>query len=461
LERVSGSDKGLRVFLNDGSYLDENSLFVKSIDPKLSFSYDELIVFRAYTGYLVGHPEPIDPELLWNWSRVISNLARNTIYNRPEDFQRSLRSLNALFEKADEIIEFLDRDAGSIAAFNQQQVREEQLKAQLIRRSDSWRTRILEAEGHGYFAGQIEFLFKFCGLLDRWLPERVSDWNEEEDQNLQHEFDAYFKRAKLVFSDTGLRDFDDFLWERALLAEGDYLVDSGRNYCFLKSEGRETSWKRLLRGDPKKETEEERRSVVGKVMAQLDPDGDIEDNLRDIIASAKVDKHWRELLVKHPEAIDYCENRLLRLDSEERIFLLKRSQLNGTHADLFTYCLFKGQIDELVGKGELPSYESCEYRSVTDTWNDAGIVLQAKVGKHRVVVEVLNSRDCEARYLIACPWHSGSFLEENVWPALEEAGFTEVKRVNESRAMERSVERNEVVKSLQALGEELGKLVDE
>jgi hypothetical protein len=451
LDRLSGSDGGMRVFLSDTGYLNERSLFEKAIDPRTILKYEESILLRAYTGYLVAHREVIDTDALWNWVRVVANLAWNTIYNRPEDFQRSLRSLNALLEHADSILDYLGEHVGDIVGFNQQQVREEQLKATLILKSNKWRDLIIEAECHGYFSGQVEFLFKFSGVLDLWLEAKNCNWSEQEDENLRSSFESYFKRAKLLFGDAGLQSFNGFLWERALLAEGDYLVESGRNRCFLKSEGRETSWKRLLRGDPKKETEEVKRSIVWRVMDQLNPDGDVREDLEAIIKRAEVGDPWRKLLVANPDAIGYCENRLIRWESAERIFLLKRSQLNGTHADLFTYCLFEDELKSLVERRELPIFESCEYRSVTDTSNDAGIVLVGKHQEHQFHLEVLNSRDDHALFLIACPAESDSFVEEEIWPCLKELGFAEVKRDNETRAVELSVPRNEIVKRLKEL----------
>ena len=272
-----------------------------------------------------------------------------------------------------------------------------------------------------------------------------------EDENFRTLFESYFKRAKLVFDDAGLRKFNGFLWERALLAEGDYLVESGRNKCFLKSEGRETSWKRLLRGDPKKEGEEVKRNIVWRVMDQLNPDGDVCADLGGIIERVVVDDLWRKLLVETPEAIRYCENRLIRWWSAENIFLLKRSQLNGTHVDLFTYCLFEGELESLMGHLEHQIFERCYYRSVTDTLSDAGIVLVGNLEEHQFHLEVLNSRAHQALFLTACPAESDSFVEAKIWPSLKELGFAEVYRENETRAVELSVPRDEIINRLQEL----------
>jgi hypothetical protein len=451
LDRLSGSEEGMHVFLSDTRYVNERALFEKAIDPRANLNYEELILLSAYTGYIVGHREGIDTSSLWNWLRVVANLAKNTIYNRHEDFQRSLRSLNALIEHADSILDYLGRNAGDVVGFNQQQTREEQLKAMLIIKSDKWRDLIIEAECHGYFSGQIEFLFKFSGVLDRWLSAKNCDWSEQDDEHLRSSFESYFKRAKLVFGDAGLRNFNGFLWERALLAKGDYLVESGRNRCFLKSDGRETSWKRLLRGDPKKESEEAKRDIVWRVMDQLNPDGDVCNDLEAIINQAEVGEPWRKLLVENPGAIRYCENRLIRWESPETIFLLKRSQLNGTHADLFTYSLFNSELSSMYGQRGGSLFERCEYRSVTDTSNDAGIVLHAKHEKHQFHVEILNSREGRSLFSIACPAETDPFVQDVIWPSLKELGFNEVTRANDTWAVELAVPRNSIVAKIQEL----------
>jgi ribosomal protein L28 len=60
-------------------------------------------------------------------------------------------------------------------------------------------------------------------------------------------FKEYSEKAKAVFDKVGLNNFDDFLFERALLATGNYLLKKGSNYSFLIDNDRVISWKRLLR----------------------------------------------------------------------------------------------------------------------------------------------------------------------------------------------------------------------
>lgn len=457
LDQLSGQAGGIRTYLSNTIYLNEASLFERAINPNVFLNYDEYVEFHGYTGYLAQHRDQVDPDRFWNWGRVISNLARNTIYNRPEDLQRSLRSLNGLFENADRILEFLSAEAPSIFGFNEQQVREEQLKAQLILKSDEWKKLILKAESHGYFAGQIEFLFKFSGVLERWVDTRTVDWSDEEDADFRRDFDSYYEKANRIFNAQGLREFEAFLWERALLSMGDYLIESGRNYCFLKSEGRETSWKRLLRGNPKKLQDEERRDIVLKVLIRLDLDANAANSLREIVETADIDSNWRRLLVENPEAIEYCENRLIRWISEEEVYLLKRSQLNGLHSDLFSYCLYFQQVRSLIEDGILKPLTSCDYWSMTDTLMEPRIFLSGSTGEGKVDVWVFNPSGEEAMYELKVSWGK-SESSEKLRSSLEMSGFLSNDRSDGNINATKRITRDFAVTELRNLVEILAVL---
>src|SRR5262249_50660559 len=152
-------------------------------------------------------------------------LAANSDIERPDEFGRSLTGLEKLVPFGNRILQRLSEPNLDIVGFSPQQLREETLKAQLILSRQGWRERIARAEAHGYFQGQIEFLLKFSGVLDRWLDADSSvAWSDSEDQEYQRRFSDYLAKAQTVFSTTGLNDFGDYRWERALLAKGDYLL---------------------------------------------------------------------------------------------------------------------------------------------------------------------------------------------------------------------------------------------
>src|SRR5262249_53089700 len=159
--------------------------------------------------------------LFHDWIRVVSNLARNSNIDRNDSLVAALRGLKKLLTACG--TDFLSQVANGMldksGGFNQQQQREERLKAQLILPSPDWRPLIEQAETHPYFLGDIEFLLRFCGLFDRWLVAERCDWSDDEDDVLRQSFTAWYDKACAIFP----RDirlwparFPDFLWERAL-----------------------------------------------------------------------------------------------------------------------------------------------------------------------------------------------------------------------------------------------------
>lgn len=83
-----------------------------------------------------------------------------------------------------------------------------------------------------------------------------------------------------------------------------------------------------------------------------------------LIEDAKDLEPWREELVKTPAAFEYCQrNSATRFTSEFSVYLLKTTQMNGTHAELLTFCVHENQFKPLDAQGGLAPL-SLEYISV-------------------------------------------------------------------------------------------------
>ncbi|MGU6423283.1 hypothetical protein ACV2C1_12155 [Salmonella enterica subsp. enterica serovar Senftenberg] len=116
---------------------------------------------------------------------------------------------------------------------------------------------------------------------------------------------------------------------------GDCLLPKGKNQSFLVDRADdEASWKRFLRSEGK-------RGLLKNLWDRMNPHIDLSNQLEDVISSAPQSEDWRRLIVGTPAVIKFCEARALRLESNERIYILKRSQLNGEHAELLTFCLYQ------------------------------------------------------------------------------------------------------------------------
>lgn len=361
------SDKsGLKTFLSDTTYADERDIFTGAI--KNNLGYAELLKLFALYQYLACEND-IDKVNLQNWLRIVRNLveAHRLYYDNANTFADSILFLSKLIPYRNRIVEyFKDSVNPEDKGFPKFIIEEEKTKANLILQNDDWKNTIIEIENHGYFNGQIGF------ILD-WCKDENGIYNIDK-------FKEYTEKAKAVFSNDGLKNFDNFLFERALLATGDYLLSIGRNYSFLISKGRnerDISWKRLLRDDNKQ------RKVLKSLFDNINPTTLFQD-LEKIIADFSDKNDWRYYFVKQFEMIDNCgSQKLARFNdnNEFDILLLGSTMTSGFHKEYYSYSLFV----ELKEKLSLDESSYKDQKSV-DYWkyfelNGQQIAFDCKTGK--------------------------------------------------------------------------------
>ncbi len=352
-------------------FFDETTLFTKAVSEPTSLGYAELVQFAAYVAFMQGHSDDIDPNAFQEWMRIVFNLSDNTTYDRPDDMRRSVEAILKLAPNSRDILEYFATTEDPTAGFNLQQVSEEKLKAELIQADGRWVPLINRAEGHGYFKGQIEFLLDFCGAREKWISSEGVDWGSDTHAALQAQFEIYLRKAETMFNTRGLADLGGYRWERALFSIGDYLLPSGRNYSFLVNSSTDpASWKRLLRG-----TYPKAREFLRQLLDRLSEEESLEDQLDEIISAATELEPWRRAFVETPKALEYCGERAIRWNSEEEIYLLKKSQMNGQHAELFTFCLFHNSLERLASEGGLAPLELMSYQTVSGTDFEPHILL--------------------------------------------------------------------------------------
>lgn len=346
------------MFVGYTGYLDEELMFRRILLARGANQEDGLtlidwVMFYAWCSFVLRFSSDLGTASVraafHDWTRVVSNLARNSSIDRNDRLLAALRGLRQLvINSGTDILSLIANGAlDGVGGFNQQQQREEQIKAQLIVRSSEWRPLIERAETHPYFRGDIEFLLRFSGVFDRHARSGRCDWENDEDDGLRNSFAKWYDRACAVFREDATswpRTFPEFLWERALLAEGDYLLRRGRNWSFLDDKDRDASWKRLLRADTQVPDREARRDVIRRVLAQIEPT-DVSASLQSIVAAGVRGSDnaplpgFRKRLVTEPRLIEYCDNRMVRFE-DGTAFLLRRSQRNGYHVDLYVYDLY-------------------------------------------------------------------------------------------------------------------------
>ena len=342
--------------LPDARYFDESRIFESIVRNPEGLSLAQIVQFTGYFMYLRKHKDNIDCYEFQQWMRVVFNLSVNDVYDRPDDARRSAFGLKHIVSKigheSGDILKYFANPDNELTGFREQQIREERVKAALIIRNDGWTQLIYDAERHGYFRGQINFLLDFCGIpgevdeLEKTLRDETSN------RELQKKFKRYFELARTMFNNNGLENVGEFRWERALLTIGDYLLRRGLNHSFLVDErGDPSSWKRLLRDDT------EQRSIMCRLWDRLDESNNIPDQLDEIINNSPIRESWRSEFVNSPKMIEYCYKRSIRKnENNDVIHLLRSTQMNGRNVELFTYSLYK-RLESNKFAEDLPNWK--------------------------------------------------------------------------------------------------------
>lgn len=353
LDIIKNGENKIKTFLGDFHYYNELELFNIVLNNSFTGAgYVVRIKFYAYSQYLIkwNSDEGFkDIEGLKKWMRIIHNLTENTApYNNENEFIRSIQSINDLIPRSNKIQDYLINN-GNIEGFDKEQIKEERIKANLIQKENSvWEGFIFSIEKHEYFKGQIGFILFLSGIEIYYEENSNCDWEETEDIQFQDKYISYCDKAKFIFGYDGLNPFSQFLWERALLSIGDYLISEGSNQSFLINYDRDISWKRFLKRDKKIE----HSNIVKKVFEVIDITN-IEKSLTNIIDSY-TENDWRGLFIKTPELFEYFDSkgskRYVRKNTPHGFVLFKGQMMSGAHAELYSYSFYLNNLKDRIIK---------------------------------------------------------------------------------------------------------------
>ena len=270
------------------------------------------------------------------WIRLSLNFVNNTIFNAPNDFVKTVQSLDKLakhcFSDSERSVYelFSQLENSEIKYFRLEQRDEELEKVKLILNSElNWETHIKEFENHEYFSGQVAFLLRMSA--------------DEADTYSLDRFVDYGRKASVLFGE--LLNHDELLLERALLSQGDYLIRETsyfirKNFCVASNQsGKEKSdrtareryenWRKIF-NDP------ERLSMLKRLLDEVAL-GEEEKSLRELITSYDL-TDWRSFFIEDENKIKVCGQRYIyQLADCERIYLLAKKQMNGAHAELLRF----------------------------------------------------------------------------------------------------------------------------
>ncbi|QQK06951.1 DUF262 domain-containing protein [Miniphocaeibacter halophilus] len=329
-------------------YCEDNDLMLV-IRKEGNLEYSDYLKF--FTFFLGISDENLslrkNEENLYQWLRVVNNLIENHIYNKEEDFIRSLKSIKKLYTDLDEvsydILKLFLKQNYKVEGFFGSQVEEEKIKSYLIKLNKDWQYLIEKVENNSYLKGNIGFILEMSGI----------EFNMQIKKESLNRFIDYSYKINYLFNESGLSN-NQMLFRRAMLAKGDYLLQSGKNKCFCTNDfHRDRSWKRLFR-DKKIE---ELQLVLDEIDTSKEIEKETTNSLEKIINDFrdKADRNdWRYEFIDEPEMFKYCGNNLLirmNMSKYNPFLLLSSTQTNGycyEKESLYLYLYLKKQDTKIL-----------------------------------------------------------------------------------------------------------------
>lgn len=302
--------------------------------------YQSRVLFYAVVKYFEKIPE-FNAEQFAQWMRIIWNYTENIQYNKFEDYNKDLSLVDRISSYLWRSYDFnsLLSVCGKINS-RQSRLDEELTKVKLISNNPAkWTNRINALEKHKYFTGEIKFMFDFL--------------SDNPDEN---HFDSYSEIMREIFSDDGLNpkyDKDgEYRFRRTLM----YFSTShsfgykntkknSNNWSFLKDKDRDISWKRFISDSKVISTEIPHNQVLKsliKVIHNQRSKGKSFNGIFDFYLSYSANVwDWRYYFIESHDVWSYMsDNKFVRRDNDNEIYLMKTTQMNGTHAELRTYYLY-------------------------------------------------------------------------------------------------------------------------
>jgi len=332
-----------KVFNGLIDFEDAGNIFKDFLSP--SINYWERLRFYSLSHFFIkyGSINEDNKVILDNWLRVTQNLINNTLIQSPVNYKDAIRSINELSKNISDIYTFVSSSSDTIKYFSKLQREEESLKAKLILDDEDWQNLLVKIERHSYFDGQVGFILQYSK-------------NEEDDYD-KSMFEDYSIKLSKLFSDE-FSENHDFLFQRALLTKGNYLVDVGQNKTFcLFDEALRTkldNWRKVFN--------DEAKTLLLKELLDDTNKDDIQNELVNIINNNTAND-WRKLIIEQPDNIAYCQDREIRTYSDDEIYLLSKRQMNGRHKEIFSWDLFNRKFNQKVF---LPfSDKSCYWESTS------------------------------------------------------------------------------------------------
>lgn len=301
--------------------------------------YKSRVMFYAVVKYFEKIQGNFCKDQFAQWMRVIWNYTENIRFDKFDNYKEDL-------ELVDNISQYLKpgRDFNNEFALctslksRESRIDEELTKVKLIS-SDyyKWANRIDDLEKHKYFTGEIKFMFDFLG-----------------DNPNEALFDTYSYIMRELFNDKGLNPIydknGDYVFRRALMnfsSSYSYGYQMSKNWSFLKDKHRDISWKRFISDSASISTNIPHNGALKSLIEEISRQANSGSKLFADIFKDIINNHhpavmnWRDYFIESPGAWEYmADDKFVRWDNENEIYLMRTTRMSGTHAELRTYYLY-------------------------------------------------------------------------------------------------------------------------
>jgi hypothetical protein len=296
-------------------------------------SFQQRILLYAVSVYMLRAKLNTTNDSLNQWLRIIKNLINNTNDNtvgRAENFGAAIQSINSLSPYWENLTKHFATQSINLKIFAPPQIEEEQTKAVLICRSPEFSAKIIDAEKHTYFSGQIRSAF-----MAAQITHEVA---QSADENIFNEklrlFDLYWSKIAALF--TNREPVFGTLLRQALLAQKDYTLKTGNYYSFgVDNPNDPVSLKALF-------ADADHADLIRYLLDAFPTSTreDIEECLAGIIFNATIPENdWRYCFIKFPALFDRMSKQYMRIYKGANVLIVKNIATNGYNFEVFTYAL--------------------------------------------------------------------------------------------------------------------------
>lgn len=305
-------------------------LIFKPIRNKSQRTYEDQVLFHALTVYLCQCEGLVDQGDLFGWIRIIKNLVLNTRIDRENLFKNAIERIDDLGTEWKDLTDYFAQDDSKISTFNGEQVREEKIKAKIIKKSQSFADKIYKAEENAYFRGQIraalylakkDDIYHECKFMEYWvkIEKLFEKWKGNEDNEKNEKYFNLIRRTMLTYGDYRLTISSVY---RTLCVTDPYEYSRTPSLRSLFSQN---------------------NKYVIELLDDLDMNKDIISQLEDRVKSANINEDdWRYCIINYPDNIKRMSRRHLRMreSMNGNCIMVPNQMSNGYNYDLYLNTLY-------------------------------------------------------------------------------------------------------------------------